>query len=163
MVQGQLYRVGYTGRSEGEIWTIECLIVAASADDARTRFPYIVDLSEFSSYRVDYIAKEPGRAYQTRAKVERSPVDSPDAVIKRPEGSASMWQQVAAMESKKWEVYARTTCFAKNPIDAQRKLSQRLSGGSERVECVASELAPQSGYAEARDMSMFGKASFVQG
>jgi hypothetical protein len=163
LIQGQFYRIGYTGRNDAEIATVDCLVIASSIEDAKSRFPYIVDLSEYTSYRIDYVVKEPGRSYQVRMKIERSPIEHPDACIKRNEGSQSVWQKLDAINGKKWEVYARTTCFAKSPIHAQRKLAERLSGGSERVECVATEVAASSGFATAKDMSMFDRASFVRG
>lgn len=163
MISGQLYRVGYTGRSDDEVSTVECLMVAASAEDAKTRFPYVVDLSEFASYRIDYVAKEPGRTYVTRLKTERVQVSDPDAVVRRSEGSQMVWQAAPSNDGRKWDVFAKTTCYAKNEKDAQRKLSIRLQGGSERVEVVVSEVATASGFAVARDVSMYERASFVRG
>ncbi len=163
ILAGQLYRVGYTGRSSEEVATVECIMVAASADDAKTRFPYVVDLSDFDSYRIDYVAKEPGRVYVASIRTERVGESSPDAVIKRSEGSQSVWQRASIGDGRKWEVHAKTTCFAKNEKDAQRKLALRLQGGSERVQVAASEIAVHSGFATARDTSMFEHASFVRG
>ena len=163
MVNGQIYRVGFTGRSECEITTVECLLVATSTENAKLRFPYVIDLSEFTSYRIDYVAKEPGRAYIIKRKIEKVSQENPDAVVKRNEGSFSVWQSLPATNGKKWQVNAMTTCFAKNEKDAIRKLSERISGGSENVLCVAEELAVKSGFAVAKDVSMFNKASFVRG
>ncbi|PZQ77971.1 MAG: hypothetical protein DI563_02095 [Variovorax paradoxus] len=163
MVQGQFYRVGMTGRTETETTTIDCLVIATSVDDCRMRFPYLFDVSDFLFYRIDFIVKEPVKVYVVRSKVERSAPSSPDAVIERDAGSESIWQRVGITDSKKWEVHAKTTCFAKDQQHAVKKLSERLLGGSERVVCVAEEVSGASGFAKAKDMSVFPKATFVRG
>lgn len=163
MVTGQIYRLGFTGRMEGEIATVECLMVATSVDDAKTRFPWALDLGEYSSYRIDYVAKEPGRACIVKTKIERVNQEKPDASIERNDGSQSVWQKLLPNSGKKWQVTAQTTCFAKNPMAAQKKLAERILGGSESVKCVAEEMSTSSGFAVARDTSMYERATFVRG
>lgn len=163
MICGQLYRVGFTGRGDGETSTVECLIVATSVEDAKLRFPYTVDLSEYASYRLDYVAKEPGRAYIIRLKTERVSQDSPDAVISRQEGSQSVWNKVGQIDGRKYQVNAQVTLYAKSERIAQRKLGERLIAGNETVKCVVEEVSAPSGYAVARDVSMYERASFVRG
>lgn len=163
MVTGQIYRVGFTGRMENEIATVECLMVATSVDDAKTRFPWSIDLSDYKSYRLDYVAKEPGRVCIIKTKIERQSQEQADATIERPEGSQSVWQKLQMHDGRRWQVTAQTTCYAKSEKSAQKKLAERILGGSENVKCVAEEMAVASGFAAARDVSMFECATFVRG
>jgi hypothetical protein len=89
--------------------------------------------------------------------------EDPDIVIDRPEGTQSVWQNVPNADGPRFLVHATTTCFAKNEDHARRKLIDRLSGGSERVTWSAEQLGDPSGYATARDVSVFKRASFVRG
>jgi hypothetical protein len=163
MVTGQLYRVGVTCISPNERCTMELLLVAASNEDAKARLPWLYDFVGWTSYRVDWTVKEPGRCVALKTKFERTPENEPDASIARPEGTQAMFQKVAVAAGKKYEVKAQTVLYAKSPDHARRKLAERVDGGSEFVRYSIEELAEASAYAVARDVSVFPRATFVRG
>jgi len=167
MVTGQLYRIGFTGFSEGnmEITKIEYLVVGASIDDVKTRLPYLIDIAEFDRYRIDYCAKEPSRAFVLSTKLEHTTENKPDVIIDRPFGSDAFWQNIAGKKdaAKKYQVFARTTAYAYSEKAARKKLSERLSQSSEHVEVVCEEIFGGDGYAKPKDQSVFTRASFVRG
>lgn len=163
MVMGQFYRIALTGVHDDETTTTECLVIATSEDDARLRIPYAYDLSDFSRYRVDWVLKEPSRAFVIRSTTNRAPKEQPAAVIKRIDGSQDIWQNVRTLDRKKWQVYARTVVFAKDEKQAQKKLAERLEGNNESVQWSAEEISAGSAFAQAKDVSMFRRAHFVRG
>jgi len=167
MVTGQLYRVGLTCMAPHQRGTVELLIVASSVDDAKAKVPWVFDLSDWTEYRVDYTAKEPGRCYVIKLTHKRAPENEPDVNVKRDQGSQGSgsqgFQQTPPPQGKKWSVVARTTCYAKDGDHAVKKLAQRVSGGSDFVQWAAEEVANASGFATAKDMSMFPRAHFVRG
>ena len=163
MIQGQLYRVQVTSVRADETYHTDYLIVGNGTDDINLRFQYIVDVSGFDRYKITSIAKE-AKAYVLREKLEKLKPNAPDITIDREFGSASFWQVVAGKpDSKKFEVTAQTTVYAKDCKHAIKKLSERLAAGSEHVIAVAEEVATASGFSVAKDMSMYPKASFVRG
>ena len=166
MAQGQLYRVMITGFSKdnSEITKTEYLMVGLSIDDIKLKFPYVVDVSDFSRYRFEYVVKEPGRCHVLMTKIERKNCNQEDETIVREGGTAGIFQNVVnSPEDKKFCVLAKTVCFAKTEKHAIKKLGQRLFGGSESVIVSAEELAKDDGFAKPRDVSMFPVASFVRG
>lgn len=166
MVMGQHYRVSMKSVSKDgtERRTTEYLVIGSSCEDVKGRFPYIVDLSEFSRYNIEYIVKDPDRVHVLRSKLEISDPNAPDINIEREFGTQGFWQQVSgASNSKKWSVVAKTVCFAKNPRAAASKLALRISEGSGHVDVVTEELALDDGFAKPKDMSVFHRASFVRG
>ena len=166
MVFGQLYRLGFTGFSSAnmEVKKVEYLVVGTSIDDVKTRFPYLVDLSEFDRYRIEYCAKEPSRAFVLSTKLEKTTENKPDVVVERAFGTDAFWQNVKNdNKAKKYSVVARTTCFAFSEKSAKNKLSERIKSLSDHVEVVCEELFGGDGFAKPKDMSMFTKATFVRG
>ena len=163
MVAGQLYRVGMTCRADNEHCELELLVVASSAEDAKAKLPWVYDFSSWNSFRVDYCATEPGRCAVMRMKFKRVEENAPDAVINRDEGSVGVWQKPGQQAGKKWQVVAKTVCFAKDESHAAKKLAERITGGSENVVWVSEELSVSSGFAQARDVSHFERATFVRG
>ena len=118
-VFGQLYRVGFTGVSENNTETTKTdyLIVGNSIEDVKNRLPYLIDVSEFDRYRIDYCAKEPSRAFVLSTKLEKSAEIKPDVVISREFGSDGFWQQISVEKqgkekAKKYEVFFCTSAFA---------------------------------------------------
>ena len=163
MVVGQLYRVGLTCRADTEQCELELLVIASSADDAKAKLPWVYDFSSWSSYRIDYCVKEPGRCTVLRLKFKRVEENSPDVVINREEGSVGVWQSPGHQAGKKWQVIAKTVCYAKDGDHAAKKLAERITGGSQNVVWVSDELSVASGYAQAKDVSHFERATFVRG
>lgn len=162
MVQGQLYRVGLTGRGDGESTEIELIFVALNAEDAKTRLPWCYDMSDFSSYRVDFVEKIHSRSHVIKTKIVATPACSPDAVIQRESQSQGVWQSVGT-PGRLWQVAAMADLYAKDEKHAIKKLKERIGSGSERVKVIATEKASPSGFAVAKDQSMFDKATFVRG
>lgn len=163
MVHGQLYRVGLTARGDGDTAQIECLIVAASVEDARVRFPYLFDMSGYEVFRIDYVTKEPSRCMVLKTKFERTPITDPaDIVVKRDAGSQDFFQRIEQI-GHKFDVHATATLFAKDANHATKKLAERILGGSEKVKTVAVLATPTSPYATAKDQSHFQRATFVRG
>lgn len=165
MVHGQMYRLMVTGFSKdnAEVTKTEYLMVGASIEDIKSKFSYVVDVSDFSRYRFDYVVKEPGRVLVLSTKIERQNNISEDATIRRDSGTAGVWQEVSQDIGRKYSVRATTVCFAKDEKHAKKKLSARLLGGSELVTVVTEEVFAGDGYAKPKDVSMFQKASFVRG
>lgn len=163
MIAGQLYRVGVTCIGQHERCAMELVLVADSNDDAKMRLPWVYDFSEWTSYRVDWTVKEPSRCIAVRMKFERTPENEPDANIKREDGTAGVFQQAPKPSVKKYDVKATSVLYAKNPDHARRKLAERIDGGSEFVRFQIEEIAAASGYAAARDVSVFPRASIVRG
>ena len=163
MTTGQLYRVGLTCIAHHERCEMELLVVASSNDEARDKLPWIYDFSGFNSYRVDWTVKEPGKCLVIKTKYTRTPDNEPDANLLRPEGSAAVFQRTPIAAGKKYEVSAMTVCYAKSAAHATRKLAERIAGGSDFVKHSCEELAEASGFAVARDQSVFPRASVVRG
>jgi hypothetical protein len=166
MVTGQFYRVMFWGRSDAnrEIVQTEFLMIGTSPDDVRMRFPYVVDLSEFSRYRLDYVVKEPGRSYILSTKVEVCNPDEPDENIKRPSGTQAIYNTPPQPSSaRKFSVIARTTCFASDTKHAEKKLVARIASRTENVTIECDELPVSDGFAKPKDVSVFKRASFVRG
>jgi len=163
MITGQLYRVGLTCIAAHERCTVELLLIAANNEDAKARVPWVYDLSDFSSYRIDFTAKEPGRCSVLKQTYKRTPETEPDANVLRDEGSQGFFTKPPSEAGKKWSVVARTVCYAKDGAHAAKKLAQRIDGGSDMVQWVSEELHASSPFATARDTSMFPKATFVRG
>lgn len=164
MIQGQLYRVSLTGRSGTELTTVVFITVGNNPSDLLAKVPYLYDLSDFDSYRVDYVEKCQGRIHVVSSKVSFAADDKADAIIKRHEGTQGIWQKTGqTTDSRKWLVNAVTTCFAKDEKHALKKLKERIDGGSERVVTVAEEVPCTSGLAVAKDVSIFDRATFVRG
>ena len=163
VISGQLYRVGVTSIAPHERCCMDLLVVASSAQDAKDRLPWIQDLSEWTSYRIDSVAKEPQRCVVLKMKFERVPENEPDASIERREGSQPVFQRVSEPTGDKYRVTAHSVLYAKNPDHAKRKLAQRIEGGSEFVKFQVEAVAAPSAYATARDVSMFPRASIVRG
>lgn len=164
MVQGQLYRVGMTCIAPNERCEVELLVVAANNEDAKAKLPWVYDLSDFSSYRVDFTVKEPGRCAVLKQAFKRTPENEPDINVQRPDGTQPHFQKVPSeVVGKKWSVIARTVCYAKDGHSAVKKLSKRIESGSDFVQWASEELAESSPYATARDTSVFPAASFVRG
>lgn len=103
MVFGQLYRVGFTGFSENNMETTKTdyLIVGNGVEDVKNRLPYLIDVSEFDRYRIDYCAKEPSRAFVLSTKLEKTTENKPDVVVAREFGSDAFWQAVSATKPGK--------------------------------------------------------------
>ncbi len=167
MVTGQLYRVMLTGVCDltGDTRKTEYLMVGASVGDIQSRFSYVVDVSEYSRWRLDYVTKEPERAHVLWTKVERSAPNPEDITIKREFGSQGFWQEILGHtpDRHKFEVVARTVLFAKNANQATKKLAERLNEGSDHVKIVVEELPTNDGFAKPKDMSVFPRATFVRG
>lgn len=163
MLAGQLYRVGLTCISPHERCTMELLLVANGNADAKDRLPWVYDFSDWASYRVDWVAKEPARCVAIKTKFERTPENEPDASIKRVDGTQPMFQKVGQPQGKRYEAKARCVFYAKNPDHAKRKLAERIEGGSDSVMLEIEELALPSPFATARDVSVFNRAKFVRG
>lgn len=163
MTTGQLYRVGLTCIAAHERCEMELLVVAANNDEAKAKLPWVYDFSGFTSYRVDWTVKEPERCVVIKTKYTRTPENEPDANLKREEGSQAMFQRAPIAASKKYQVVATTVCYAKAPDHAIKKLNERISGGSEFVKVMCEELHVASGFAVARDQSVFPRASIVRG
>lgn len=163
MTTGQLYRVGLTCIAAHERCELELLIVASSNDEAKAKLPWVYDFSGFSSYRVDWTVKEPGKCVVIKTKFTRTPENEPDANIKRLDGSQALFQKSPIAAAKKYQVAAATTLYAKSPEHAIKKLNERISGGSEFVKVTCEELHASSGFAVARDQSVFPRASMVRG
>lgn len=163
MVQGQLYRVGMTCRSPGQVSQVELLAVGCSPTDMRDRISYLYDLSDFDSYRVDYVAKEQDRCVVTKIKTQVVDINDPDAVISRPEGSVGAWQTARNAEATMFTVVARCTCYAKSAAHATKKLAERLVSKSDSVQIAAEQVSAPSAFAAAKDQSMFARATFVRG
>ena len=163
MICGQLYRVGITCRNAHEICTMELLLVADNNEDAKQRLPWIYDFGGWAGYRVDWTVKEPTRCVVLKTKFERTPENEPDQNVKRESGTQALFQRIPVAGGKKYEVKAQTVLYAKSPDKARQKLAERISGGSEFVKFQIEELADASGYAVARDVSVFPRASFVRG
>lgn len=166
MVTGQHYRVMLkTVSKDGtERRKTEYLIIGSSADDVRGRFPYLVDLSDFDRYQIDYVVKDPDKAHVLWSKLEKADPQAPDINIEREFGTEGFWQQVQGVSGgKKWSVVARTVCFAKTHAAAAKKLSTRLREGSDHVDVVCEEVGVSDGFAKAKDMSVFPQATFVRG
>lgn len=163
---GQHYRVllKTVAKDGTERRTTEYLAVGTSCEDVRGRFPYIVDLSEFDRYNIEYVVKDPERAHVLRSKLEKAEANKPDINIEREFGTQGFWQQVVSTPNgKKWSVVAKTTCFAKTPAAAAKKLAARINEGSDHVEVVTEELSLDDGFAKPKDMSVFNRATFVRG
>ncbi len=166
MAMGQHYRVSLKSVSKDgtERRTTEYLVVGTSCEDVRARFSYIVDVGEFDRYKIEYVVKDPDRAHVLRSRLEKAEANTPDINIEREFGTQAFWQQVAgAPNGKKWAVSAKTTCFAKSPVAAAKKLAARINESSDHVEIVTEELALDDGFAKPKDMSVFNRASFVRG
>ena len=88
---GQLYRVTLTGRTEGHQTVKELNSVGTSSEDVTKRLPYVADLGEFDSYRVDRVEKI-GRAHIVRMQKLRIIAERPAAVVSRPAGRDTIWQ-----------------------------------------------------------------------
>lgn len=162
-MSGQLYRVGVTCISPHERCLMELILVASDNDDAKIRLPYVYDFSEWQSYRVDWTVKEPSRCVAIKTRFQRTPENEPDKSIERVDGSQGIFQAVKLKEGKKYDVKAATVLFAKSPEHARKKLAERINGGSEFVMFSIDEMAEASGFATAKDVSMFNRASFVRG
>jgi hypothetical protein len=144
--------------------TTEFLIVGGSPDDIRLRFPYLIDLADFERYRLDYIVKEPSRAFTLKTKSERLNASNPDQAIKREDGTLGIFQHVKNdPDAHRYLVHAETTCYAKNEKSAVKKLASRIQSGSENLRISVEEVAANSGFAMPRDQSVFMSASFVRG
>lgn len=170
MVFGQLYRVGFTGFSENNMETTKTdyLIVGNGIDDVKNRLPYLIDVSEFDRYRIDYCVKEPSRAFVLSTKLEKSTENKPDVVVAREFGSEAFWQAVSTTKpcknpAKKYEIFARTVAFAFSEKAARKKLADRLASMSEHIEVVCEEVFSGDGYAKPKDVSVYKKATFVRG
>ncbi len=164
MVLGQMYRVAFTGFSKDnqEVTKTEYLMIGSSIEDIKLKFSYVVDVSDFSRYKFDYVVKEPDRVHILWTKIERTNPAQEDATIQRESGTVGIWQKVEK-NGKKYTVRASTTCFAKSEKHALKKLSTRILGGSETVILSAEEIFSGDGYAKPKDSSMFTSASFVRG
>lgn len=166
MVTGQHYRVMLkTVSTDGkERRRTEYLIIGSSAEDVRARFPYLVDLSDFGRYQIDYVVKDPDRAHVLWSKLERNDASPADINIEREFGTEGFWQQVRGHGGgKRWSVVAKTVCYAKNHGAATKKLSMRLMEGSDHVDVVCEEMGMSDGFANPKDMSVFPRATFVRG
>lgn len=163
MTIGQMFRIGLTCLAEHERCELELVLVANSAEDAKTKLPWVFDFSDWSSYRIDWTVKEPGRCRVLKQKFERIPENEPDSVIKRDDGSQAMFQRVGEQGGKKYEIKAQTVLYAKSPDAAKKKIASRILGGSELINYQIEEVAAPSSYATARDVSVFKRASFVRG
>jgi hypothetical protein len=163
MTTGQLYRVGVTCINAHERCGIEFLVIASSNEDAKAKLPWVYDFSGWSSFRVDWTVKEPGKCLVLKQKFERIPENEPDASIKRNGGSAGVFQKVEISGGKKFEVVAYTVLFAKSVDHAKKKMLERIEGGSDFVKFKVEELGESSAFAVARDVSVYPMASFVRG
>lgn len=164
IVHGQLYRVGITGRTADEKIEEEIVFVATSTDDVRARFPWAYDLSGFVWYRIDWIAKEPGRHLSLRIKTERLDDADPDANIERQDGTQAVFQRVHVDGSGvRYECVARAVLYAKDSAHAKKKLASRIDSGSDSVSYAIEALPQPSPYASPRDVSVFKRAHFVRG
>lgn len=164
IVHGQLYRVGITGRTANEKIEEEIVFVATSSEDVRARFPWVYDLSGFVWYRIDWIAKEPGRHLSLRIKTEPIDPADPDANIERQDGTQAVFQRVYVESTgTRYECVARSILYAKDAAHAKKKLASRIDSGSESVSYAIDALPASSPYAAPRDVSVFKRAHFVRG
>lgn len=168
IVQGQIYRVQITGHKREEERTLvtknEYAIIGNSTDDVRLKFAYVVDVSAFDHYRIDFVVREPDRCCLLRHSYEWVSHESPDAVIQRAEGTDTVWQKpVIDSAARKFLIHARTTCYASDEKHARKKLKKRVVDNEELIEFAIEELCVADGFAHAKDTSMFPRAHVIGG
>jgi hypothetical protein len=164
MIAGQLFRLWVTARVKLEGRTVvhdkQMLMVAADVDDARTRFPYVFDLSDFDDYAIVSVEKETSRCVVVSSTSRTVEHQDPDAVIKRADRSDNVWQP-APQCGHKFMVAAWSFLLAHSEKHAQRKMFKRLSEGDERANWLIEEQFLADGFAKARDVSVFTKAHII--
>ena len=168
IVQGQIYRVQITGHKIDDGKTLvtknEYAIIGNSTDDVRLKFAYVVDVSAFDHYRIDFVVREPDRCCLLRHSAEWVSHESPDAVIQRSDGTETVWQKpVIDAAARKFLVHARTTCYASDEKHARKKLKKRVIDNEELIEFAVEELCVSDGFAHAKDTSMFPRAHIIGG
>lgn len=163
---GQIYRVGLTGVTREPQRTLitknELAIIGLSAEDVRLKFTYVVDVSMFDEYRLDFVVREPERACLIRHHAEWVAHDSPDAVLKRDRQTEGVFQKVSVAEkARKFVVHAVTTLFAADEQHAKKKMKKRTAENEELIEFLVEEVAVKDGYASAKDTSVFPLATVI--
>lgn len=164
MINGQMYLVRiHATVDERQSHEMDYLIVATSEDDALMRVSYLVDLSEYRTWRYVQVENR-GRAHLMRAKALNAEPTTPDAVVeRRPDGVQEFFQEIdRKKKSKKWVVHASTTCYADTANKAAEKLRRRMHTG-DALAITAEEVGANSGFSMPRDVSHFPKARIVRG
>ncbi len=162
MINGQMYRVQiHATVDDREEQELDYLIVATGEDDALSRVSYLIDLSEFRTWRCVRVEKQ-GRVHLIRAKVRNSDKVPADAILeRRPDGVLGFFRQIDRRDAKKWVVHASTTCFAKNANMARDKLMRRIQTGHD-LSIEVEEVGVNSGFAMPRDVSHLPRAHVLK-
>ncbi|EXI76516.1 MAG TPA: hypothetical protein PK440_00655 [Candidatus Accumulibacter phosphatis] len=166
VVQGQIYRVMVTGKAMAPDGLIiirnEYAVIGTSADEVRAKLTYVIDVSEYCEYLVDYVVKESGRACLLRHHAELVRQEAPDAVIRRKNGSDAVWQKTVVNPSdRRFVVHCATACFASNAEHAKKKFKRRARESEELLQFSIEEVPVSDGLARAKDVSIFPKARLI--